>query len=188
MLVYYVLTDQFTNRVMFSRRNDVECLSLSASQILDDNTRSRNNSQTSRCATPISPIPIPGVLVSPSVGFIPLKSIGKPMILPKPPQGDCFSPPLLRSPLISPQFVSTIRLIPSACSVPLPDAVAVTQFCPDVGNRIRTSPVTRPARKCRTKARNKDEDKRGGDKGSQKKCIPNGYMLYCKKRRNHVLK
>ena len=190
---------------MFACRNDCEYVPSSPGQIFEDSTRpslfNRNNSQASRCVTPISPRTMPGVLVSPSA-FIPLQSMGKPMILPKPPQGDCFSSPIVRPSLISPQIVSTIKLIPSACSVQVSEAATLTQFCLDVTSPIRTrsqrfgSPVMMPAqrwipfRKRRTRSRNKEkhEDKCGVEKGSQKKCIPNGYMLYCKKRRNHVLR
>jgi hypothetical protein len=161
--------------------------------VFDDNVRSssssRSSSQGSRSVTPIYPKLSPGILVNPSLaGFIPLQSIGKPLILPKPGNEDsCFSPPLVHSPLTSPQLLPRFPMLPTATSVPEP--VMLPQFFPDMSNSSRTRPqwlrsvIKVPARLCK-----RGEERERFEKGSQKKTIPNGYMLYCKERRNSLVK
>ena len=169
---------------LFLNRSDCEF-------IFDDsirsNSSSRSGSQESHCVTPIYPKPTPGVLLSPSVpGFIPIQTIGTPLILSKPHYPDeCFSPP--SSPLTSPQLLSSFRVIPTASSVPEP--AFLPQFFPDITNRTRSqwlcSVIEVPARAWN------NESPEEIDKGvvkSQKKTIPNGYMLYCKDKRSCVIK
>ena len=182
--------------VCFSNRSDCESVSVFEDNIRS-NSSSRSNSQGSRCVTPIYPKPTPGVLLSPSItGFIPLQTIGKPLILPKPPyQDDCFSPTSLRSPLTSPQLVPTLRMVPTACPVTVSEApLILPQFFQDITKSTRSqwlgSIIKVPARRYSTRTRNKEriQGKCAVEKGPQKKTIPNGYMLYCKYKRNSVFK
>lgn len=160
----------------FPIRSDCESVHLYEKNKRSNSSR-RCNSQGSRCITPIMPKPTPGVLVSPSVmGFVPFETIGKPLILPKPPsQEGCFSSSTspLRSPFASPQLISTMTQTHSTWL--------------GSGQVIKV-----PAKKCRGKASGKERPikgkGRGRRKGLQKKTIPNGYMLFCKDKRNRIFK
>ena len=143
-----------------------------------------NTSQGSRCVTPVvTPIcSSPGVLLSPTVaGFIPLTAIGKPLILPKPThQDNCFSPTFITSPQ---QLLPSLRVISPASSVP----VSSSAWSQSPGSPNKVTARKYPTR-LRSKQKNEDMYKYSVEKTSPKKTVPNGYMLYCKEKRNSVLK
>ena len=172
------------------------------------NSSSRSSSRGSRSVTPIYPKPSPGVLVSPPLaGFIPLQTIGKPLILPKPDhQDNCFSPPPIHPPLVhpplahsppghsplehslltSPQLLSRFRVM--ASSIPVPEPAMLPQFFPDISRCMTQSQWLRSVVKVPARVWQGEEKNKSVEKGSQKKTIPNGYMLYCKERRNSLVK